>query len=142
MKQVFSSFVVEKCGHPIRWLSGILLFIALLYAIWSGIQLSINQSLRMVINVFSTQEEVLPQGIFPIFERAWETGTGRDLILEGVSGPSGTLAVQITQGAPADVAIFSNQRHIAGLSLVKPCWLNIEPNLELVLATTIQETGE
>ena len=46
---------------------------------------------RLVVYAFSTQEEVLTQGIFPAFEQAWEAKTGQDLTIEGVFGPSGTL---------------------------------------------------
>jgi ABC-type sulfate transport system substrate-binding protein len=68
--------------------------------------------IRLVVYAFSTQEEVLTQGIFPAFERKWEAETGRDLIVESLFGPSGTLAGQINIGAPADVAILSNERHV------------------------------
>lgn len=59
------------------------------------------------------------EGIIPAFEKAWESQTGKDLIIECVFGPSGTLSLQITQGAPADIAIFSNQRHIDWLKFSK-----------------------
>ena len=87
--------------------------------IWGGIRLDKNQPLQLIVYAFSTQREVLTQGIFPVFEQAWESETGMDLILEGVFGPSGTLSVRITQGASADVAIFSNQRHIDWLKFSK-----------------------
>jgi sulfate transport system substrate-binding protein len=87
--------------------------------IWNGIQVNKGRPLHLVVYAFSTQREVLTQGIFPAFEQAWESETGRDLFLEGVFGPSGTLSVQITQGAPADVAVFSNQRHIDWLKYSK-----------------------
>ncbi len=72
---------------------------------------------KLVVYGFSTQEEVFNQRIFPAFEEIWEGETGRDLIIEGVFGPSGTLANQIVLGAPADVAIFSNAQHIAWLQV-------------------------
>ena len=72
---------------------------------------------HLVIYAFSTQEEVLTQGIFPAFERAWEAETGQDLVLEGVFGPSATLAGQINLGAPADVALFSNAQHVTHLKV-------------------------
>ena len=56
-----------------------------------------------MVYAFSTQEEVLSQRVFPVFERRWETETGRELTIEAVFGPSGTLARQIVLGAPADV---------------------------------------
>jgi sulfate transport system substrate-binding protein len=72
---------------------------------------------KLVVYGFSTQEEVFNQRIFPAFEAIWEAKTGRDLIIEGVFGPSGTLANQIILGAPADVAIFSNAQHVTWLQV-------------------------
>lgn len=72
---------------------------------------------KLVVYGFSTQEEVFNQRIFPAFEAIWEAKTGRDLIIEGVFGPSGTLANQIILGGPADVAIFSNAQHVAWLQV-------------------------
>jgi sulfate transport system substrate-binding protein len=71
--------------------------------------------IRLVVYAFNTQEEVLTQGIFPAFEQMWEAETGQDLTIEGVFGPSGTLAGQINEGAPADVALFSNAQHVTHL---------------------------
>ena len=119
MNQNFSHQVNRKRNHLILLLLGSILLILLIYLIWSEIQLNNNQHQRLIVYAFSTQEEVLTQGIFPAFEQTWEAETGKDLILEGVFGPSGTLSVQITQGAPADIAIFSNQRHIDWLKYSK-----------------------
>lgn len=74
---------------------------------------------KLVVYGFSTQEEVFDQRVFPAFEAIWEAKTGRDLIIEGVFGPSGTLANQIILGGPADVAIFSNSQHVAWLRVVR-----------------------
>jgi sulfate transport system substrate-binding protein len=71
----------------------------------------------LVVYAFSTQEEVLTQGIFPAFEETWEAETGRDLTIQGVFGPSGTLAGQINLGAPADVALLSNEQHVNWLKI-------------------------
>lgn len=68
---------------------------------------------------FSTQEEVLTQSIYPAFERSWEAETGRDLVIEGVFGPSGTLGSQIMLGSPADVALLSNEQHVNWLKAGK-----------------------
>jgi sulfate transport system substrate-binding protein len=73
--------------------------------------------IRLVVYAFSTQEEVLKESIFPAFEEAWEADTGRELTIEGVFGPSGTLAGQINRGAPADVAILSNAQHVTQLKI-------------------------
>lgn len=72
---------------------------------------------RLVVYAFSTQEELLSQRILPAFEQSWEAETGRDLIIEGLFGPSGTLAGQINLGAPADVALFSNEQHVTWLKV-------------------------
>jgi ABC-type sulfate transport system substrate-binding protein len=72
---------------------------------------------RLVVYAFSTQEEVLTQGIFPAFEQAWEAETGRELTIEGLFGPSATMAGQINLGAPADVALFSNAQHVIHLKV-------------------------
>jgi ABC-type sulfate transport system substrate-binding protein len=72
---------------------------------------------RLVVYAFSTQEEVLTQGIFPAFEAAWEAEAARDLTIEGVFGPSGTLAGQINLGAPADIALLSNEQHVNWLKI-------------------------
>jgi ABC-type sulfate transport system substrate-binding protein len=72
---------------------------------------------RLVVYGFSTQEEVLTQSIFPACEEAWEAETGCELTIEGVFGPSGTLAGQINLGAPADVALFSNAQHVTHLKV-------------------------
>jgi sulfate transport system substrate-binding protein len=82
---------------------------------------------RMVVYAFSTQEEVLTQSIFPAFEQAWEAETGCDLTIEGVFGPSGTLAGQINLGAPADVAILSTAEHVTHLKIGRRVNLDRQP---------------
>ena len=72
---------------------------------------------HLIVFAFSTQEEVLTQSVFPAFEEAWEDQTGQDLMIEGVFGPSGTLAGQINLGAPADVALLSNTQHVTHLKV-------------------------
>jgi ABC-type sulfate transport system substrate-binding protein len=88
-----------------------------------------RQSVRLVIYGFSTQEEALTQGIFPAFERAWEVETGRELTIEGVFGPSATLAGQINLGAPADVALLSNAQHVTHLKIGRRVRREVEPAL-------------
>lgn len=70
---------------------------------------------KLVVYGFSTQEEVFSQHILPAFEVLWEARNKRDLTIETVFGPSGTMANQIVLGAPADVAIFSNAQHVRWL---------------------------
>jgi sulfate/thiosulfate transport system substrate-binding protein len=82
---------------------------------------------KLVVYGFSTQEDAFLQDIFPAFEDYWEARNGRDLIIEGVFGPSGTLANQILMGAPADVAIFSNAQHVTWLKVGKLTSQDTEP---------------
>lgn len=119
MNQVFSRFRDKNCGHPRNWLLGVIILSILFILGWSGIHSRDNQSLHLIVYAFSTQEEVLTQGIFPAFKQAWEAETGKGVVIEGVFGPSGTLAGQISLGAHADIAIFSNRRHIDWLKFSK-----------------------
>jgi ABC-type sulfate transport system substrate-binding protein len=82
---------------------------------------------KLVVYAFSTQEEVLTQSIFPAFEQMWEAETGRDLTIEGVFGPSGTLAGQINLGAPADVALLSNEQHVNWLKFGRRVRWEVQP---------------
>jgi len=106
-------------GYPLNWLIGLILSSIILYCIWCGIQPDRNQPQRLRVYAFSSQEEALTQGIFPAFEQAWEAQTGQELSIEGVFGPSGSLVGQISLGAPADIAIFSNRRHADCLKVGK-----------------------
>ena len=78
-----------------------------------------NGPVRLVVYAFSTQEEALTQAVFPAFEAAWEAETGRELNIEGIFGPSATLAGQINLGAPADVAVFSNEQDVTRIKVGK-----------------------
>ena len=135
MNQAFSRLTGKNYNHPITWISGSILLLIVIFMLWSGLHLNDDQPLHLVVYAFSTQREVLTQGIFPAFEQAWEAETGKDLILEGVFGPSGTLSLQITQGAPADVAIFSNQRHIDWLKFSKV--VNKDTDLVMIASTPL-----
>ena len=82
---------------------------------------------HLVVYAFSTQEEMLTQGIFPALEEAWEAETGEDLTIDGLFGASGTLAGQINLGAPADVGLFSNFQHVTHLKIGRRVGLKTEP---------------
>jgi sulfate transport system substrate-binding protein len=82
----------------------------------------------LVVYGLSTQEEVFTESVFPAFEQAWEAKTGRDLTIEGVFGPSGTLARQIVLGAPADVALLSNAQHVTWLKVGRRVWEKTQPS--------------
>ncbi|MBU0510682.1 MAG: substrate-binding domain-containing protein [Chloroflexi bacterium] len=97
------------------WALTVVLLIVVAYYGWQAILSNSHAPVQLVVYAFSTQEEVFTQGIFPAFEAQWEADTGRDLSIEGVFGPSGTLAGQINLGAPADVAVFSNAQHVTWL---------------------------
>ena len=66
-------------------------------------------------------------------EEAWEAETGRDLTIEGVFVPSGTLAGQINLGAPADVAMLSNEQHVNWLKIGRRVRRETQP---IVVSTT------
>jgi sulfate transport system substrate-binding protein len=114
------------------------LFVCILVAVLVGLVLyhggpallaGTKPPVKLVIYGFSTQEEVFSQQIIPAFEKEWEAKTGRNLIIENVFGPSGTLANQIVMGAPADIAIFSNAQHVAWLKVGR----QVEPQTEAVV---------
>jgi sulfate transport system substrate-binding protein len=95
----------------------------------SGTRVNARATTQLVVYAFSTQEDVLTQAIFPAFEQKWEAETGQELSIEGVFGPSGTLAGQINLGAPADVAIFSNARQVMWLKIGRRVRMESEPVL-------------
>ena len=55
--------------------------------------------IKLVVYSFSTQEDVFSQHVLPAFESMWEAQNDRDLKIEAVFGPSGTMASQIVLGA-------------------------------------------
>jgi sulfate transport system substrate-binding protein len=114
---------------------GLSVALLLLAAFYGGRNVfSKNQGpVRLVVYAFSTQEEVLTQNIFPTFEQAWEAETGRDLTIEAIFGPSGTLAGQINLGAPADVALLSNEQHVNWLKVGRRVGQETKP---VVVSTT------
>jgi len=129
MNQTFSRFRDKNWFRLLCWLLGVILLSLIITLIWFVIQLNKEQPLRLVVYAFSTQEEALSKGIFPVFKQAWEAENGQELDIEGVFGPSGALAAQINLGAPADVVIFSNRRHVDWLKLGKRVHKDAEPVL-------------
>jgi sulfate/thiosulfate transport system substrate-binding protein len=99
------------------WTIGAAALLAVVYFGGRALLTDRNGPVRLVVYAFSTQEEVLTQAIFPAFEAAWEAETGRPLTIEGIFGPSATLAGQINLGAPADVAVFSNEQDVTRLKV-------------------------
>jgi len=133
MNKPFSFFKLKIWRYPFNWLLVALILSILIYLVLSGIQSNGDKPLRLIVYAYSTQEEVLTQGIFPAFEQAWEAETGKGIAIEGLFGPSGTLSLQITEGAPADIAIFSNRRHIDWLRFNRRVDRDTEP---IMIAST------
>lgn len=129
MNKPNSVFKYMNWRNPFFWILGAAILGVIMYLVWGEIQFDEERPPRLIIYAYSTQEEVLTQGIFPAFEQAWEEATGNDIIIEGIFGPSGTLSLQITEGAPADMAIFSNQLHIDWLRYNKSVDRDTEPIL-------------
>lgn len=113
------------------WILGAALLIVVAFYGGRNLLSSAQGPVRLTVYAFSTQEEVLTQRIFPAFEQAWEAETGRDLIVEGVFGPSGTLAGQINLGAPADVALLSSEQHVNALKVGR----RVRPETRAVLVS-------
>jgi ABC-type sulfate transport system substrate-binding protein len=131
----------KKWQRPLNWGLGGIIIIACLYYAARTLFGAPETPAKLVVYAYSTQEEVLTQGIFPAFEQHWEGINGRELTMEAIFGPSGTLAGQINLGAPADVAIFSNRRHVDWLKLGKqvdkksePVWIASTPLVILTRA--------
>jgi ABC-type sulfate transport system substrate-binding protein len=110
-----------------NWILSMLLLAVALYFGGRTMLVSARAPVRLVVYAFSTQEEAFTQGIFPAFEQQWEKETGRDLNIEAVFGPSGTLAGQINLGAPADVALFSNEQQVTWLKVGRRVWAHTQP---------------
>lgn len=113
----------------------VLLFGLMLYRGLPASLINSHPPVKLIIYGFSTQEEVFSQHILPAFEAMWETRNNRDLIIETVFGPSGTMANQIVLGAPADVAIFSNAQHARWLQVAR--LLEAEPQVVVFGSTPI-----
>jgi sulfate/thiosulfate transport system substrate-binding protein len=118
MKRLLTDFFT---GRERRQVVGALAIVLLVAAVVLGRYMMTREpsSVRLVVYGFSTLEEVLTQSLLPSFEAAWEAETGRELTIEAVFGPSGTLAGQINLGAPADVAVFSNAAHVDWLRFAR-----------------------
>ena len=108
------------------WVLGVALLIAVILYCRATVATK-SAPIRLVVYGFSTQQEVMTQGIFAAFEQEWQATTGKDLTIEGVFGPSGTLAGQINLGAPADIALFSNAHHVTWLKIGRRVQSDTEP---------------
>ena len=113
----FAQWIGSNCWAI--WVTGIL---AVIFTLYFGFQVPFlldHIPVRLVVYASSVQEEVLSQGIFPAFEKYWEAETDRELIIEGIFGPSDILARQINTGAPADIAVFSHSNPVTTLKFGK-----------------------
>lgn len=118
MRQIASPWLkAGKWRRPASWLVAILIVAVVAYYGVRQFVAGTDSPVHLVVYAFSTQEEVFTQGIFPSYEQKWEAAEGRDLVIEGVFGASGTLAGQINLGAPADVAVLSNAKHADSLKI-------------------------
>ena len=113
--------------RPAGWLLGIGLLIVGVYFGVRSVLVNAHGPVRLVVYAFSTQEEALTQGIFPAFEQMWEAETGKELTIEGVFGPSATLAGQVNLGSPADIALFSNAQHVRWLQIGRQVRRDTQP---------------
>ncbi len=109
------------------WGLGIVLLAIVVFYSGQALLADSGGPVKLVVYAFSTQEEVLSQAILPAFEQSWEADTGRELTIEAVFGPSGTLAGQINLGAPADVALLSNEQHVNWLKVGRRVKLGSRP---------------
>lgn len=124
---MFDRLEVPNWNRLAGWLFGAAVVVIVAFYGGRAIFADARGPVRLVVYAFSTQEEVLSQNVFPAFEQAWEAETGRDLTIEAVFGPSGTLARQIVLGAPADVALLSNEQHVNWLKAGKRVPRDVEP---------------
>lgn len=60
---------------------------------------------------FSVWEEVMLEEVFPAFQAYWQKQTGEEVTFHSVFAGSEQLTDEILGGAPADVAILSNEHH-------------------------------
>lgn len=109
------------------WKLGAVLLLVILFLVGRALIPDDQGPDHLVVYAFSAEEEVFTQGIFPAFEQTWESETKVDLTIEGVFGPSGTLAGQINLGAPAEIAIFSNLNQVTWLQLGEMVGLDTQP---------------
>jgi sulfate transport system substrate-binding protein len=130
MKQIKALLSIKTSRHLQATLILVTLFvIVLIYLGGQAIMAKEHAPVRLVVYAFSTQEEVLSQGILPAFKETWEAETGRELEIEAVFGPSDTLAERINLGAPADIALFSNARHVRLFRIEKMIRKETQPSI-------------
>lgn len=65
---------------------------------------------RIVVYGYSILEEVMTEEILPAFHEAWRREAGEDVVFQSTFDSSQKLVDEILDGAPADVAILSNEQ--------------------------------
>jgi ABC-type sulfate transport system substrate-binding protein len=119
-------------NSPRNIAAGLFFLLVLALMVFYGVRLlnlNTNTPIELMVYAFSTQEETFTQGIFPAFTRSWEASSGTEVTLTGVFGPSGTLAGQISLGAPADIVIFSSANYLNYLKISRVVDNEVEPLL-------------
>jgi len=130
MNQIKALLSIKTSRHLQVTLILVTLFlIVLIYIGGQAIIAKRPAHVRLIVYAFSTQEEVLNQGILPAFKETWEAETGRELEIESIFGPSDTLAERINLGAPADIALFSNARHVRLFRIEKMIRKETQPSI-------------
>jgi sulfate/thiosulfate-binding protein len=66
---------------------------------------------------FSVEEEVMTEKIFPAFQEYWWAQTGEEVTFESVFASAEEITQAILDGAPADVAILSDEQHAIWLRI-------------------------
>ena len=111
----------------------VVIWLAIVYSGGKEVLANAYTKNQLVVYVFSTQEDVLTQAIFPAFEQKWEAETGQELSIEGVFCPPGTISGEINLGASPDVASFSNARQVMWLKVGRRVDRDTQP---IVIVTT------
>lgn len=109
----------NQAGNPGKKLvlpaAYVLIIISLLVLIFFTIKSMATRAdapVHLVVYAYSTMEEVMQQAIFPEFKEQWKSENGAELTIDGIYGPSETIAGQVNLGAPADVVLLSNVHHL------------------------------
>jgi sulfate transport system substrate-binding protein len=135
--------ISPKLKHPRRIIPiiifSLLLLVVFFYFIRTDLISENKPPIQLVVYAYSIQEEVFTQGIFPAFIKDWETSSDTELTIMSVFGPAGSLAGQISLGAPADIAIFSSDNYLNYLVISRQVEPDIQPfyfgESPLVIAT-------
>jgi sulfate transport system substrate-binding protein len=94
----------------------------ILFAVVVGCQTSSSDNVKppkrtLTVYGFSVQEEVMTKEIFPAFATYWKQKTDEEVVFRTVFTGSEEIAQAIIDGAPADVAILSNEQHAIWLQI-------------------------